>query len=943
MASSQSLEKRIRSRAKKRLRFDDDTPSETKLEAYREFLKTETEEVKKSHREGASGIEVVTALTAIVDALLTRLAKPAFKEFRSDPDRSGISISLVAIGGYGRSELCPLSDIDLMFLYPSKTSPKVLETAQEFMVQNILYPLWDSGLKVGHSSRTVDDAFEEAKRDIQTKTALLESRLVYGSKSLYEGFASSYILFYRKQDPKGYIQQRLKDQEERRSRYGDTVFMQEPDIKNGVGGLRDYHNTFWMARVRLNVTSIDGLGEQNYLRKEELTRFKAAYDFLLRTRNELHFRSKRPTDLLSLEMQPKVAYRLGYRERNLLARVELFMRDYYQHAEDINRLSKTVERRMSVNSQPDPSKNPIASMKRFLIARRKERISRVDGFLIRGQEISYEDKSVFEADPIRLIRVFRHTQQRSVELDIDLSSLIRDSLELIDDSVRNSPDANLSFRTILQESGNVYPTLKSMHEHNVLGRFVPEWDRLTCLVQHEYYHRYTADIHTLHTIRELDNIFSSSEPIYERYRREVHELRLPNLLYLILFLHDIGKGVSIKGHAEIGLEMAEPVLDRMGIAEENRVLIRFVIENHLQMSRFWQRHDIDDPDTARVFADQMGSLEKLRLIFIHTFCDARGTDKGLWNQYKDSLHSTLFHHSLNALQAEGPDTEQYQQHKQTLFARILEAGIDGVSNDEISAHFDALPDRYFINTSQKEIVLHIKMINQLFQHLADADDRESLLPIIDIEEDINRSFTVVNVVTWDRAGLFHKLAGSLNIAGYSILSARAVSRSDSMAIDTFFVTENRHHSRTVGDATMIFEECIRDSLINQTDLYPLLHKIIKRVSEDIFQKKGNPLASTFATEVSAYEDSALHRTILEIQSPDSLGLLYSISKCVFEHGYSIEFARINTERDIAIDTLYIKSIDPAVESSEERLRSLEESISNAIAIEREPAESPAQA
>ena len=423
--------------------------------------------------------------------------------------------------------------------------------------------------------------------------------------------------------------------------------MQEPDIKNGVGGLRDYYNTLWMARVRLNVSDVDGLSKQNYLRKNELSEFKEAYDFLLSTRNELHFRNTRPTDLLSLEMQPKVAYRLGYQDRNLLTRVEKFMRDYYRHAENINRISKTVESRLSIIL---PSQGLAQSLKvnKKSSARRTELVRKIDGFVIRGREIGYIDENVFKEDPNRLIRVFRHTQQHKLALDLDLSSLIRESAGLIDDSVRESSDANLSFRTILQESGDVYPTLKLMHSHGIIGKFVPEWDRLTCLVQHEYYHRYTADEHTLNTILELDNIFSSSDPIYERYRNEVHELRLPNLLYLILFLHDIGKGQSIKGHAHIGLGMAEPILERMQVSEENRELVLYIIKNHLEMARFWQKYDIDDPDTAHVFADQTESAEKLRLLFIHTFCDARGTAKIMepvqGNPTRDTL---LSHHDRN--------------------------------------------------------------------------------------------------------------------------------------------------------------------------------------------------------------------------------------------------------------------------------------------------------
>ncbi len=936
MATPQTLVKRIRSRAEKCLNFDEHTSDKVKLEACRDFYEQQTQVVKKRHREGASGNEIVRALTEIVDSMIQSLCQTAFAKFSAQSNGNGVlATSLVAIGGYGRSELCPLSDVDIMFLYPSKTSPKVLKSAQEFMVQKILYVLWDLGLKVGHSSRTIDDAFAEARNDIQTKTALLESRLVYGSQSLYSGFENSYNLFYRKEDPKGYIQQRLADQRDRRSRNGDSVFVQEPDIKSGVGGLRDYHNTVWMAKVRLNVKNIDGLGEQNYLRKIELAEFKASYDFLLRVRNELHFRSKRPTDLLSLETQPKVALRLGYRERNLLSRVELFMRDYYRHAANIHRLSKTVESRMSLNSQPDPGINPLKSMKSFLQARRKERVKRVDGFILRGREISFEDKGVFKQDPERLIRVFRLTQKNDLGLDLELSSLIRASLDLIDDKMRTSAGAYASFLDILRESGGVYQTLALMHEHRILGKFIPEWERLTCLVQHEYYHRYTADEHTLHTIRELDNIFSHSDPIYERYNKEIHELRFPNLLYLILFLHDIGKGQSIKGHAEIGLEIAEPILERMQIDEEQRVIIRFVIKNHLQMARFWQRHDIDDPDTARVFADQMETSENLRLLYIHTFCDARGTAKGLWNQYKDSLHTTLFNGAMASLKADGKIEESNKILKESVRQSILKVGIEGIPNEEISAHFDKLPDRYFLNTDPEEIILHIQMINRLFRELTQAESVESLAPIIDLKEDTKEHLFVINVVTWDRAGLFHKLAGALNVAGYSILRVKAVSRDDDIAIDTFLVVENHTKMRTEGDATMIFEECVKDALIRGTDLYPVLHSIIERVTKNILHKIDNPLAEAFPTQVSAYNDQELGRTILEVQTSDSLGLLYSISKCVFEEGFAIVFARINTEREIAVDTFYLEPIDSKRTPEAEELNALQEKVLAVIQTERQ--------
>ena len=931
----QELTTRIEAAASQSLYFDDSVPSAQRIAARKKFLREETAFIKQLHYDGASGLKVAQGLTILMDTLVKSLAEPAFARIRKAKPDTDLAVSIVALGGYGRKELCPLSDVDIMFLYPSEITKQQLESTQNIFVDEVLYPLWDTGLKVGHSTRTVDEVFKEAKSDIQTKTALLEARLIAGSQPLFDGFQTSYHLFYRKENPKEYIKQRLSDQAERRVKYGGSVFMQEPDIKNGVGGLRDYHNTLWMAQVRLNVRDIVGLSELNYIRKEELSAFTEAYDFLLRTRNELHFRSQRPTDLLSLEVQPKIALRLGYKERNIFKRVEVFMRDYYRHAQTIYQISKVVENRLSLKDREPEKKNPLQSVKEFLLARRKERLKRVDGFLIRGREITYESPDVFEQDPERLIRVFRHNQRNNVELGLELSTLISTSTHLINQRVITSSDANLSFRTILQETGNVYPTLSEMHELGVIGAFIPEWDKLTCLVQHEYFHRYTADIHTLETIRELDEIFTNPDPLYKPYRDAIHELPIPGLLYLILFLHDIGKAKAIKNHAESGVEIADPILERLQIDEENRVLVRFIIRNHLNMARFWQKYDIDDPDTAKAFAQQTENPDQLHLLYVHTFCDARGTARGLWNNYKDTLHRTLYRRSLDIFKSESSVDEHNEKRKQMTQAELLKIDIPGVREEEITAHFKLLPDRYFINTASQEIALHIQMINKLMKDISHATSLQALRPVIDWREDLNRSFTVVNVVTWDRAGLFYKLAGALNIAGYSILSAKAVSRDDHIAIDTFYVVESGRIPESPEKAKAVFENAIHDALLSDTDLYPRIQEIMRKEANDIFRVNDNPLAQSFEPRVDVYHELSLQRTILEVQATDHLGLLYQISQAIYKHGFDIIFARINTERGIAIDTLYLTSADPKTETDGKRLMKLRDSLSLALSKEEE--------
>jgi [protein-PII] uridylyltransferase len=282
--------------------------------------------IRMRHEAGAQGLEVARARSLMIDAMLMHLFDYAMDSYARKTGQPSSAVALVALGGYGRAELCPLSDIDIMFLYSSKVKPELMKPLLEHLVNEVLYILWDCGLKVGHSTRTPEDAFEQARKDMHTKTALLESRRVAGSVLLFDTFAGSYRTYYTSEDPKGYIQARIEDQAQRRERYGDTPFLQEPDIKNGVGGLRDYQNALWMARVKMGVGELSELVNQNYLRRSDLQSFDRAYNFLLRVRNELHYMSRRPTDLMDLATQPRLAHNLGYHHAQLLGRVEQFMR-----------------------------------------------------------------------------------------------------------------------------------------------------------------------------------------------------------------------------------------------------------------------------------------------------------------------------------------------------------------------------------------------------------------------------------------------------------------------------------------------------------------------------------------------------------------------------------------------------------------------------------------
>ena len=314
-----------------------------------------------------------------------------------------------------------------------------------------------------------------------------------------------------------------------------------------------------------------------------------------------------------------------------------------------------------------------------------------------------------------------------------------------------------------------------MHDIGILERYLPEFGKLTCMVQHEYYHRYTADTHVLRTIRHLDRVFTKFNNQYADYESVLRKNEDPLLLYLILLLHDIGKAEGIKGHAENGVRIAKPILGRFGVSDEQQEQILFIIGGHLEMARFWQRFDLDDPQTARSFADYVQTPDKLRFLFVHTFCDAHGTAPNLWNDYKNSMHNTLFNRTLEQIQDRDVLTVKRAVNKDKLREKVCDGLPQEISNEEVDAHFSLLPERYFLNNSVDELRLHLQMIHQLLNQIQSSESLGTLAPIINWRDDIDLNMTIVNVVTWDRSGLFYKLAGALSLAGVNI-SKRALSR-----------------------------------------------------------------------------------------------------------------------------------------------------------------------
>lgn len=900
-----------------------------RLELYKKWMAQEDTKLRKLHDSQTSGLKVVKARSQVIDQLLRHMYDYDMKAFEAEHGKLPFPTGILALGGYGRAEMCPYSDVDIMFLYPEKIRAKILPKFQEEFTSKILYMLWDLGFKVGHSTRTIKQTMEEAKADVQSKNAMLESRLVAGSSNLFNIFEQAYRNFCNK-NAQQYILDRLADQRERRAKNGDTVLIQEPDIKNAVGGMRDYHNLLWMGQIKLGTSSLTEMVEQGYLSRDERKRLRKAYDFLIRTRNEVHFQSGRLTDILTFELQYVIAESFDYPQDDSLKRVEAFMRDYYRHAQNILKLSILLEQRLAILE----AERTKISFREVINSRRTERTRSIDGFMVRGKELTMENRKVFKEDPLRLIRVFRHRQQLSVKLDFDLTNLITKSLHLIDDEIINSQEANQTFRSILSDAGNVYSSLNSMHDLGVLGKFMPEFDKLTCLVQHEYYHRYTIDFHILNTIKQLDNVVTDTSKELRHYREEFHKLDDPAILYLILLLHDIGKGRGIKGHDKVGVEMSKPILDRMGVDPRLHKEILFIIGNHLEMARFWQHHDIDDPQNIQSFANKVENQTQLSLLYIHTYCDACGTSSSLWTSYKDMLHRRLFAATKRHLATENSLERELEKQKEMIYEKLLSQDIEDVSPEEIHAHCNLLPERYFVHNSIEEIVVHIKLVNQLLRNINEAESLAALAPVTDWRDDFNKGHTAVTIVTWDRAGLFYRLAGSFSLAGLNIVSAKAINRMDHITIDTFYVCDAKGGIVQSKTAREKFVECLNLAVVENKDLTKdILSQAAAKKPSKIFTTDKHT-HSPFPSSVDVYHEVDLGKTVVEVEAYDKLGLLYFLGKVIFEKGYDMTFARIATERNIAVDTFYIESArDRETDTSTTNLVELKKSLQEVITSE----------
>jgi len=921
MTVQQRHHEKVRQHAEERLVLKPGAKPAEILGQYKQFLKVEEHRLRMAHRAGAGGREMAQGRAHVMDVVLRHIFEAATQNVRQAT--SPVPLLLCAIGGFGRGELSPCSDIDIMFLHDTPMRAAKSHPYVAAVVEQVLYMLWDMDFKVGHSTRSISEATAQANKDMQSKTSLIEARPLVGDKELFEKFRQALVKECVHGHEDEYIAARMADQHDRHQKFGDTVYLQEPNVKSGCGGLRDFQNLFWMAYFKYGVLTLTDLRKKGFVEPAEQRQLEQAYDFILRVRNELHYLTNRACDVIAIGLQPYIATEFGYRQHDMLRRTEAFMRDYFTASRTIFLLTNSLAERMAI-------KPPKVSRLSALFGRRLRKPEEFDGFVLRDGFIEAGNPAVFRVDPQRLIRVFLHAQQRGVELNPELETLIRQSLRLVTREFQRAPQTRDTLLAILQHKGQVARILRMMHEVEFLGKLVPEFGRLTCLVQHEFFHRYTADEHTLQVIEHLDRVIDATEPPHESYKRIFQQFEHTHVLYLAILLHDVGKAANVKLHAEASTKMAHSVANRLRLGVDEKALLLFLVRDHLKLSLFSQRRDLDDHATIDAAVRVVKNEVWLDALMLLTFADAAGTSIKTWSEWKQALLWELYHRTKQALTGTERAKDILSRRIEQLYKEVSARLKDQLPLEEIYSHFELMPASYYINTSADESERHLLLIHRFLMRQMEVEQPEdALVPVIDWHSFPAQGYSRVSICTWDRLGLFSKIAGAFAAADLNILSANIYTRGDHVVLDTFGVCDRTLAAVSDPKQIATAETMLQRTLTNkeEIDFRQALERLRAARAEAPRIREV-----TIPTTVEFDNDISPSRTIIEIQTEDRIGLLYAITSTLAELGLDISFAKISTEKGAAIDTFYVQDQLGQKVADPDRLAQIETKLQTAIEL-----------
>lgn len=851
-------------------RIERHASTEERLAALKKFIRTESQRLYMRHRFGLSGELIASARSLIVDLLIQRLAQEVCEKNGFEPELPNVAV--VALGGYGRQELAPHSDIDLLFLYGRGDAQRA-----EKLNEEILYLLWDAGFAVGHSVRSLNDCLAMAKEDAITRNALMDARVLYGDREIFETLVNKLDETVISRDRRGILAELVAERDERYQKFGAVPCLQEPNIKESAGGLRDLHSLLWVAHVAYGAHKLADLVSSGVLSERDARAINSAYDFLLRVRNALHFISTRKSDLLTLDLQMQIARDFGYLDTPEQQASELFMRDYYLHARRLHRLTQ-------VHLQ-----QAVSRLEKSRWISRLKSMAAVGGFVMRDGSLDLEKEG--EAwTGARLMMAFSYGQATGASLSPALQERIQENLPLVNREFRSAPEIGAAFLRMLRVKGSVSKVLRQMHDLDFLGKYLPEFGRVTCLVQHDLYHRFTVDEHTIRTIEVLDELFASKSRNLDRYRQIYADLEDPANLHLGLLLHDIGKGLG-GGHTEKGLSIADRICHRLKLDEASVKQIKFLVKQHLTMSHIAQRRDLSDEKVIQDFVAVVKTVENLNLLTLLTYADINGVGPGVWNEWKDALIWELYLKS-RALLVPEPNSDAAVTQLRNHIALML---ANEVGVDEVHDHFNLLPDDYVRYMPPQVVIEHVRLAHSLNSRPVRTSWRINT----------QAHCTDLHLCTRNRRGLFAAIAGTLTAQGVNILSVQLNTRTDGVVVDSFKVSDTVGQPLTDPLRWEQIDNAIKRALSGELDVAAAVEKKLKANSSRLKSRKRNLLADRLTSNVGWDNQSSDRCTILEVTTPDRLGLAYRIANALAALELDIAYAKVATEKHLALDIFYI--------------------------------------
>ncbi len=868
-------------------------------------LKKQLDQLKKKIKleflETSDGSMNVGLNVILIDSMLREILSNTHLHFFGNMD---YKLSIIAVGGYGRGELAPHSDLDLLFLIPenlNKTENKNIEG----LIQLILHLLWDLGYTIGHSTRTIFDCIKKSKLDLTISTSLLEKRFIAGNEHIFNLLNIKFNSFIVNTKTLNFVEAKLKESDLRHKKFGGSRYVVEPNVKDGKGGLRDLHTLIWILKFAYKVDSTSKLIKMGALSKNEALAFAEAQRFLFSVRCHLHYRAQREDDRLAMDAQLEIAKSMNFKNTITHKDVERFMKRYFLATKTVGNLTRIFCAAIETEFN-----KPLRLS--FLSFKKSEN---VDPFSIELGRLYVQNRNTLTENPVNIIKLFYISHEKNIDIHPSTLRLMTSLTKLINSEVRRDINANQMFLDILTSQKDSTRTLRLMNESNVLGKFIPEFQKIVCLMQFDMYHSYTVDEHTIFTISNLHSLkngkFIDFAPLASKVIQEISSYRS---LFVAMLLHDIAKGK--KGdHSINGSIVASTVCPRLGLSNDETEVVKWLVLNHLLLSKTAFRYELGDPKTIKDFTKKVKTVEKLKLLLVLTVADIKGVGPDIWNDWKGSLISDLYIKSLNILQKEIPSKNvvEYLETRKELFKRDLSK--KGIKNELVEQYCKNYYKNYWQIFDLKTLINHFDIFKKM------EGDNQKFKIYLSKEHDLQA--TELIVIAPDHHGLFSIISGLVAASGYDVVSAKIITRSDGYALDTFFI-QNK-------EKKPISEDYLRKKLVKNISLgLEGNFDIEKALSIKWEEIPARFRAVKAPTRILVDNKTSENFTILDIKCKNAPGVLYKITKTLTSIGVQINTASVSTYGDRVVDIFYIKNAFGSKVDDERTIEKIKNSISKIL-------------